>query len=86
MLCSRHTAVLERDILVQHLFWALAVVVAAGYLIVQILRKRRMRRRQPQFHIPDFLSGRPPAGDNAGSVGKTDWLEIRPLPKRFRKD
>ena len=65
--------------------FALVGAVVAGYVVFRFLRQRIKRRHKAQFDLPDFLSGRPNAGDDAGGDLKTDWLEIHPGPRRRTK-
>ncbi len=51
-----------------------------------IVRVSRKRPEESEFHIPNFLSGLPNAGNDASDNGKADWLEIHPAPGRFRRD
>jgi hypothetical protein len=72
--------------LVQHPLSLLVGGVVAGYGVLHILRQRRERRRQSEFQIPNFLSGRPNGSDDTNSGFKGNWLEIRPGPKRPRAE
>jgi hypothetical protein len=76
-------------ILVQHPLPVLVGTVVAGYCVLHILRKRRERRRQSEFHIPNFLSGRTDSGNDTSGGFKGQWTEIYPGPRprpRPRKD
>lgn len=62
--------------------WPLVLALLLGYLVFQILRKRRERRDESKVDIPDFLSHGPEAPNSLGGVSKGEWLEIHPFPKR----
>lgn len=64
--------------------WLLVLIVPFGYLGFRLEHKRRARRDDSRFDIPEFLSGRPDAPNKVGGVGPSDWLEIHPFPKRRR--
>lgn len=64
--------------LVQHPLSLLVGTLVAGYGILHILRQRRKRRRQSEFHIPNFLSGRTDSSNDTGGGFKGGWTEIYP--------
>lgn len=72
------------DALVIHPLWALVGAVVAGYGVLHILWKRRMRRRQSEFDIPEFFSGRTDSSNDAGRGFKGDWTEVRRRPCRTK--
>ncbi|WP_281054721.1 hypothetical protein [Thauera aminoaromatica] len=41
-----------------------------------------MRRSEPEFDIPEFLSGRPSTGNDVSGGFKGDWTEVHRLPRR----
>lgn len=65
-------------ILAQHSLSAFVGAVVAGYGALHILRQRRERRRQSEFHIPNFLSGRTDSSNDTGGGFKGGWTEIYP--------
>lgn len=71
--------------LMQHPLWALIGTVIAGYGVLHILRKHRMRRHKSEFDIPNFLSGRSDGSNDGNGSFKGAWTEVR-LGRRPPKD
>lgn len=60
-------------------FCVIAVLCYGGF---RVIRKRVESRNQPEFDIPNFLSGRPEPGDYTSRRVETEWCEVFPAPKR----
>jgi len=72
------------DALLSHPFYAGIISLIIGYGILNFLRQRRLRRREPEFDIPNFLRGGTDSGDHASRSVETDWVEVHPLPRKIR--
>ena len=72
------------DALLNHPFYAGIIAVVIVFGVLHFLRQRRLRRREPEFDIPNFLRGGPDSGDNASRSVETDWVEVHPLPRKIR--
>ena len=55
---------------------AAVMAVIIGYFILRFLRKRRERRREAEFDIPNFLRSEADASNNPGCSGEVDCLEV----------
>jgi len=72
------------DVLLNHPFYAGIIAFVIGYSILHFLRQRRLRRREPDIDIPNFLRGGPDNSDHASSGVENDWVEVHPLPRKIR--
>jgi len=68
----------------KYAFYLGIIAVIIGYGILHLLRQRRLRRREPEFDIPNFLRGGTDSGDHASRSVETDWVEVHPLPRKIR--
>jgi hypothetical protein len=67
--------------------YALYIGIVAGifgYGVLHFLRQRRLRRREPEFDIPNYLRVGLDSADHASRSIETDWVEIHPLPRKIR--
>ena len=67
-------AIDQADVLLITAGAVMAVII--GYFILHFLRKRRERRREAEFDIPNFLRSETDALNNPGSSAEVDCLEV----------
>lgn len=61
------------------------VAVIIGYGVLYYLRQRRLRRREVEFDIPNFLRSEADALNNPGSSAEVDCLEVYWTRRKTRR-